>query len=172
MNYSFKIYEYDHFGKYWEDRKNGLFMLELNCDIEKWLDEHISEYYDINCDDYYDNPDKCDFMIIEFANEREALTFKLRWLYMTIDIKDFTAYCVDANLAIPFDDIKWITGLKNMIELEKGFIEHAQLRDWCLENCSNKVAFVEKKALLRSETRVTIYCYDEEDAAAVKLRWL
>lgn len=73
-----KIYEYDHFYKQYEDRKNNLYMLLLNDDIEKWIKENLTSSYDINGDDYYEY-DRCNYIIIEFEKEEDAMAFKLRW---------------------------------------------------------------------------------------------
>ncbi len=74
-----KIYEHDHFYKSYEDRRNNLYMLLLNDDIVEWMVENITGDYDINVDDYYEY-DRCNFMIIEFAKEEDAVAFKLRWM--------------------------------------------------------------------------------------------
>lgn len=73
-----KIYEHDHFYKQYEDRKNNLYMLLLNDDIEKWIKENLTSSYDINGDDYYEY-DRCNYIIIEFEKEEDAMAFKLRW---------------------------------------------------------------------------------------------
>lgn len=73
-----KIYENDHFYKQYEDYKNNLYMLLLNDDIEKWIKENLTSSYDINGDDYYEY-DRCNYIIIEFEKEEDAMAFKLRW---------------------------------------------------------------------------------------------
>ena len=74
-----KIYEYDHFYKSYEDYRNNLYILILNNDVKDWLTENIISDYDINVDDYYEY-DRCDYIIIEFENEIDAMAFKLRWI--------------------------------------------------------------------------------------------
>ena len=74
-----EIYEHDHFYKSYEDRRNNLYILFLNDDIEKWIEENITSRYDLNMDDYYEY-DRCDYIIIEFENDEDAVAFKLRWL--------------------------------------------------------------------------------------------
>lgn len=83
--FSFKIYEHDHFYKHYEDYKNGLYMICLNDNIEKWLDENIQTRYDINVDDYYNSrwgsaQKKVDHVIIEFIDREDAMAFKLMWI--------------------------------------------------------------------------------------------
>ena len=82
--YSIKLYRYDHFGKYWEDRKNGLYMIELNADVDKWLCENIKHHYEINCDDFYNSRSSSkhknvNYIFIDFTDREEAMGFKLRW---------------------------------------------------------------------------------------------
>jgi len=77
MNYTIKIYEHNHFHKEYEDYKNNLYILMLNDDVEKWIEENLTGNYDINCDDYYEYD--CCYMIIEFINDEDAMAFKLRW---------------------------------------------------------------------------------------------
>ena len=74
-----EIYEDDHFYKSYEDRRNNLYILFLNGDIEKWIEENITSRYDLNMDDYYEC-DRCNYIIIEFENDEDAVAFKLRWL--------------------------------------------------------------------------------------------
>lgn len=78
MSYEFKIYEYDHFYRAYEDRRNNLYILTLNDDVEKWLDKNVISTYDINCDDHYNNGD--DFIIIEFKDLDDAFCFEMWWL--------------------------------------------------------------------------------------------
>ncbi len=66
-------------------------------------------------------------------------------------------------------EIKWITGIKYSFEVPKEFQEHAQLKRWCEENCNDKVVYEENKTY--HSVLDEIYFYDEEDAAAFKLRW-
>ncbi len=77
--YSVEIDEYDHFYRTWEDVKHGMFIIQLNDNLEKWLNENITSNYDVNCDDIYSNSNY-HFAIIEFTNEEDAMAFKLRWL--------------------------------------------------------------------------------------------
>lgn len=74
-----KINEHDHFYKQYEDRKNNMYFIFLNDDIEKWIEENLTGSYDINCDSYYEY-DRCNYIIIEFEKEEDAVAFKLRWL--------------------------------------------------------------------------------------------
>lgn len=74
-----RIDEHDHFYKQYEDFKNNMYFLFLNDDIEKWIEENLTGSYDINCDGYYEY-DRCNYIIIEFENEGDAVAFKLRWL--------------------------------------------------------------------------------------------
>lgn len=69
-----------------------------------------------------------------------------------------------------YDQIKWITGTKYLFELPEDFSEHAQLKRWCEENCSDNVVYYENK--LTYSIPDEIYFYDEADAAAFKLRWI
>jgi len=73
-----KIYEHDHFYKTYEDRRNNLYLLMLNEDIGIWIKENLSGSYDINGDDYYEY-DRCNYIIIEFEKEEDAMAFKLTW---------------------------------------------------------------------------------------------
>lgn len=76
-----EIYEDDHFYKAYEDRRNDLYILTLNDDVATWIYENMGNKYDINCDDYVnDRSQRCDFIIIEFETEEDAMAFKLRWL--------------------------------------------------------------------------------------------
>ena len=79
MSISFEIYEHDHFHIEWEDMRNGLYFTVLNDDVGSWLKENLAGNYDVNCDDYLNDID-CDYLIIEFTNEEDAVAFKLRWL--------------------------------------------------------------------------------------------
>lgn len=91
---------------------------------------------------------------------------------MPIKIDDFKIYEIKPGDYTPTSEIKWITGLKHKIEIsDDDFMEHAQLRDWCLENCNNKVVFVQNVDYRYSNT-IELYFYNEEDAAACKLRWV
>ncbi len=92
---------------------------------------------------------------------------------MGIDIKDFKVYEVDYVDRIPTSEIKWITGLMNVVEFDgTDFKEHAQFRDWCLENCDDKVVFVEKSEdHFANSLTIILYFYKAEDALAAKLRW-
>lgn len=65
--------------------------------------------------------------------------------------------------------VKWITGTKYSFEIPEGFQEHAQLKRWCEENCNDKVVYEENK--IYHSMLDDIYFYNEEDAAAYKLRW-
>lgn len=77
--YSFKIYEHDHFYRQYEDRKNNLYMLNLNKELEDWLDNNIKEEYSINCDDHCNDPHRCNYMYIEFTEITDAMAFKIYW---------------------------------------------------------------------------------------------
>lgn len=79
MSNTFKLYEHDHWFKQYEDIKNNLYMIQLAYNFEKWLDENIIYNYDVNCDEHYNDPRNCNYVIIEFNNETDALAFKLRW---------------------------------------------------------------------------------------------
>ncbi len=74
-----RIDEHDHFYKQYEDFKNNMYFLFLNDDIEKWIEENLTSRYDLNVDDYYEY-DRCNYIIIEFEKEEDAVAFKLRWL--------------------------------------------------------------------------------------------
>lgn len=90
---------------------------------------------------------------------------------MPIEMKDFTVFMVARDEGTPINEIKWITGLKHTFEFDgRNFEEHAQLRDWCLENCSNKIVFVEA-INYNYDREIKMYFYDEADAMACKLRW-
>lgn len=93
---------------------------------------------------------------------------------MSIEVEDFKSFYVDITSPMPLREIKWTTGTKNVIEFDgTEFKEHAQFRDWCLENCDGKIIFVEKQANITQGTiKVSVFCYYEQDAAAIKLRWL
>ena len=48
--------------------------------------------------------------------------------------EDFIVYDLMRDDKIPYDEIKWITGLTYQLSFEgESFLEHAQFRDWCLE---------------------------------------
>ncbi len=90
---------------------------------------------------------------------------------MAIEIEDFKIYELSREDQRPINEIKWFTGLKNSIELSGAdFQEHAQFRDWCLENCNNKIVFVQE-VNYDFNTVIYVYFYAEEDAVAAKLRW-
>ena len=74
-----KIYEYDHFHKDYEDRRNNLFLTVLNEDVGLWIHENLSGSYDITLDDYYES-DECSYIFIEFETNEDAMAFKLMWL--------------------------------------------------------------------------------------------
>ena len=74
-----RIDEHDHFYKQYEDFKNNMYFLCLNDDIEKWIEESLTGSYDINCDGYYEY-DHCNYIIMGFEKEGDAVAFKLRWL--------------------------------------------------------------------------------------------
>ena len=99
-----RIDEHDHFYKQYEDFKNNMYFLCLNDDIEKWIEENLTSRYDLNVDDYdnvktipavieesltgsydincdgYYEYDHCNYIIIGFEKEGDAVAFKLRWL--------------------------------------------------------------------------------------------
>jgi len=94
-----------------------------------------------------------------------------------ISLDDFRIYEVGENSSIDpvIKQVRWFSGIKYEVVLYRGkpeeFKEYAHFRDWCLENCSNKVAFVEHD-IWHNETKITVYFYSEEDAALAKLTWV
>jgi len=91
---------------------------------------------------------------------------------MAIELEDFKIYELSREDQRPINEIKWFTGLKNKIELPSAdFEEYAQFRDWCLENCDNKIVFVQEVDY-HFNTIIIVYFYDEEDAMACKLKWV
>lgn len=171
MSYSVEIYEDEHFYKSYEDLRNNLYILYLADEVEAWCEEHVKNDYDMYCEDYYMERDS-HAVSMEFENERDAFAFEMEWIHMTIDTTDFTVYDLATNQDIPVEKIKWLTGLIYSVDFNTNFKEHAQFRDWCLENCSNKIVFVEKLNPPLVENRTMVYCYDETDATAIKLRWV
>ena len=90
---------------------------------------------------------------------------------MTIKLEDFKICEVGIRDDIPIDEIKWLTGLKHLVEFDgRAFKEHAQLRDWCLENCTGKVVFIENMIRF-NEIAIVAYFYNESDAVGFKLKW-
>jgi len=65
--------------------------------------------------------------------------------------------------------INWLTGKLYSFILDVELKNHAQMKRWCEENCSDTVAYVEDDGWNKSDL---IYFYLESDAAAFKLRWL
>ena len=78
MKKCMKIYEHDHFHLEYEDYKNNLYILVLNDEIEKWIEENLIGSYDVDVEDYYNR--LSDTVVIEFTHAEDALAFKLRWI--------------------------------------------------------------------------------------------
>ena len=69
-----------------------------------------------------------------------------------------------------YEKVKWEAGYAYCIAFDEEFKEYAQLKRWCEENLSDKVVFWETDKPW--EILDTLYFFDEEDAAACKLRWV
>jgi len=68
-----------------------------------------------------------------------------------------------------YEKVKWETGYEYRLEFEQMFQKYAQLKRWCEENLSDKVAYWESDEPWSQED--TLYFFNEEDAVACKLRW-
>ena len=87
---------------------------------------------------------------------------------MPIEEKDFHIFELGSNDDFwVHRDLKWITGTKYFFNMSQSFLEHAQLKHWCLENCTGPVAYVEEAFRLPP----ALYFFNAEDLTAAKLRW-
>ena len=82
--------------------------------------------------------------------------------------KDTTCEFIIIKGAEEFEIIKWKTGYKNKLFFKVDFNEHAQLKRWCEENCSDIVIYWDSD---HWENDDELYFFNEADAAACKLRW-
>lgn len=78
---SVKIFQEDHFIKSYEDRKNNLFIIELNNDVDQWIQKNVKGDYDLDCEELYTSDTDIDYVYVIFEDEDDALRFKLRWKY-------------------------------------------------------------------------------------------
>lgn len=69
-----------------------------------------------------------------------------------------------------YNNIKWETGYIYSIKFGEPFNQHAQLKRWCEENCTDKIIYWESDTPWNTSDEIYFFC--EADAAACKLRWI
>lgn len=82
MYYVVEITVKVHYTWHYEDHKNNMYILYLNDDIEKWMEENIEGEWDIH------NEHMSGYLVgganmthsLMFENEEDAVAFKLRWI--------------------------------------------------------------------------------------------
>lgn len=84
MNYSVEIKEKVHYNWECEDSLHNMYILYLNDDIEKWMEENISEEYNIEYAEqpihHRYGPNQRTLPKMIFENEADAVAFKLMWI--------------------------------------------------------------------------------------------
>jgi len=92
---------------------------------------------------------------------------------MTIKEEDFHIYeCNHDNGEETLKKIRWITGTGYRVDLanaDREFHFHIQFKDWCLENCTNKVVFYNFDSY--GNIKIVVFFYSKEDAVLAKLTW-
>ncbi len=83
--------------------------------------------------------------------------------------EDITCEFIIISDVNEYETIKWKTGYKYKLCFNTKFEEHAQLKRWCEENCMDIVIYWENNHWDQDDE---LYFFNEEDAAACKLRWL
>lgn len=84
MGYAVDLKEHIHYRWMCEDYKHNMFILNLNEDIEKWMEENINGKYNIEYAELHihhhlgPNLRTLPRMILE--NGEDAVAFKLRWI--------------------------------------------------------------------------------------------
>jgi len=148
MTYSvpIEIFEFDHYEKKFEDRRNNLYILELYNDIEEWLEKNLSNRFDIDCEDAYQ--ENASFMHILFETDYDAMLFRMNW-------------CKDP---IPYQPNMYQVVLDYTLDVDKKI----QIQKWLLEQVG------ENRLTWRYDwaTRHGGYLFfRESDAALFKMVW-
>ena len=83
VHYTVEIKEKVHYSWHCEDYKHNMYILYLNDDVEKWMEENIGgeysmEYSELAIHHRY-GPQRTSPLMI-FEHEEDAVAFKLRWI--------------------------------------------------------------------------------------------
>lgn len=94
------------------------------------------------------------------------------WVYMMsqpdVEVKKAEFIILDGEDAR--SKIKWLTGFENGFTFPHQFKQHAQVKRWCEDNCSDKITYYsDKTSFINNEY---LFFFAEEDAMAFKLVWV